>query len=169
MQTLKWCPPHGDGKIDDIHLVYEEKNNPDSWLNFTRSLEINFPNCADGFYTEKIDKSGSIMLYSHTANPEEKYEKKISLSFSRTEQKITQNTRLSDNEYLVFRVRTQTNETGKVISANYGIIEEKIGYITGFTIGTKFNPCENDVNLEDERVLRLQKNEQSRQKRRRIR
>ena len=169
LQTLKWCPPHGDGKIDDIHLFYEEKNNPDSWLNFTRSLEIYFPHCADGFYTEKIDKSGSIMQYSYTAYPEKKYEKKISLSFSRTEQKITQNTRLSDNEYLVFRVRTQTNETGKVISANYGIIEEKIKFITGFSIGAKFNPRENDVNLEDERVLRLQKNEQSRQKRRRIR
>ena len=109
------------------------------------------------------------MQYSYTAYPEKKYEKKISLSFSRTEQKITQNTRLSDNEYLVFRVRTQTNETGKVISANYGIIEEKIKFITGFSIGAKFNPRENDVNLEDERVLRLQKNEQSRQKRRRIR
>ena len=169
LQTLKWCPPHGDGKIDDIHLFYEEKNNPDSWLNFTRSLEIYFPHCADGFYTEKIDKSGSIMQYSYTAYPEKKYEKKISLSFSRTEQKIIQNTRLSDNEYLVFRVRTQTNETGKVISANYGIIEEKIKFITGFSIGAKFNPRENDVNLEDERVLRLQKNEHSRQKRRRIR
>lgn len=53
LQTLKWCPPYGNGKIDDIHLIYSEKNNPDSWLNFTRSLEINFPHCADGFYAEK--------------------------------------------------------------------------------------------------------------------
>ena len=169
LQTLKWCPPHGNGKTDDIHLTYKEENDPDSWLNFTRSLEINFPHCADGFYTAKTDKSGSAMQYSYAANPEKEYKKKISFSFSRTAQTITQNTKLPDDEYLVFRVRTQTNETGKVISANYGIIEERIRYITGFSFGAKFNSRENDANLEDERVLRLQKNEQSRQKRRRIR
>jgi hypothetical protein len=162
LQTLKWCPPYGDGRHDDVHLVYRAKINPHVWLDFSRSVEIYFPHSADGFYLEKTDGGGSRMRHSYAARTNEVYRKKIAFSFSRTEKAIVDNVKLADDEYLVFRTRTQTNENGRLVSANYGFIAEKIKYITGLDLSVKFNSCKNDPNLEDAQILRRQKIEQKR-------
>ena len=59
---------------------------------------------------------------------------------------------LPDDEYLVFRTRTATNQLGQVMSANYGRIGEKPNLAIGLSMKAWFNPKANDANLEDARV-----------------
>ena len=56
---------------------------------------------------------------------------------------------LPDDEYLVFRTRTATNQLGQVTSANYGRIGEKPNLAIGLSMKSWFNPKPNDTNLED--------------------
>lgn len=150
LQLLQWCAPYGNGVHDDMHIVYKSENSSDVWLEFSRSLEISFPNAADGFYTAKLDGSGSSLRYDYAAETDRLYNKKLHFSFGRTEKAITNNVLLADDEYLVYRVRSKTNEVGKVVSAHYGVICERIRYIMGFDISSIFNPNKNDANLESD-------------------
>ena len=152
LQSLQWCAPYGKGAHDDLHVVYKAENSPNVWLEFSRSLEISFPNEADGFYKAKIDASGSSLPHDYTAQPDRIYSKKLNFSFGRTEKAVTNNVSLKDDEYLIYRVRSKTNEVGKVVSAHYGIIGERIKYIMGFDISSMFNPTVNDTNLECNRA-----------------
>lgn len=154
LQSLQWCAPYGKGVHDDMHIVYKAESSSDVWLEFSRSLEISFPNAADGFYKAKLDGSGSCLRYDYTAETDRSYNKKLHFSFGRTEKAITNNVSLADDEYLICRVRSKTNEVGKVVSAHYGVIGERIRYIMGFDISSIFNPTVNDTNLESDWVYK---------------
>ena len=58
----------------------------------------------------------------------------------------------AENEYFIFRTRTETNELGQVTHANYGRIGEKLNLAIGLSVKTWFNPKDNDTNLEDSRA-----------------
>ena len=76
LETFKWCPPYGDGKHDDLHMLYEVWQNKDNWLSFRKKLTITAPNCVDGFYRRKVDAtSGFRNEYSAATN--EVYHKTI--------------------------------------------------------------------------------------------
>lgn len=49
LETLEWCPPYGNGKHDDLHLVFDGWRNPSEWLDFHENLSVSLPNCVDGF------------------------------------------------------------------------------------------------------------------------
>ena len=59
---------------------------------------------------------------------------------------------LPDDEYLVFRTRTATNQLGQVTSANYGRIGEKLNLAIGLSMKSWLNPKPTDTNLEDARA-----------------
>ncbi len=152
LETFQWCPPYGDGRHEDVYLFYEAWQSPTNWFLFSRKLTVTFPNCVDGFYRLRKDPF-SDFCYAYQANTNAVFEKSFELDFSRERAKIHRNIRPPDDEYLVFRVRTVTNELGQVVRANYGRIGEKIGHITGLSMRAWFNSTENDVNLEDSRFV----------------
>ena len=80
-ELLQWCAPYGKGVHDDMHIVYKSESSSDVWLEFSRSLEISFPNAADGFYKAKLDGSGSCLRYDYTAETDRSYNKKLYFSF----------------------------------------------------------------------------------------
>ena len=51
---------------------------------------------------------------------------------------------------MVFRTRTKVNDSGELVSANYGLIFEKSEYGIELNMRTAFNPIQNDTNLECE-------------------
>ena len=37
LEMLAWCPPYGNGRHDDVHMVFDGWHNPDDPLNFTNT------------------------------------------------------------------------------------------------------------------------------------
>lgn len=81
-----------------------------------------------------------------------KYEKELTYNVDRRGGKPDVVELPADDEYFVFRMRTVTNEVGKVIHANYGRIGEKSDHMFGLRMTTWFNTTDNDTNLEDARL-----------------
>ena len=148
LETLAWCPPYGNGRHDDVHMVFDGWHNPDDPLNFYEHLTLTFPHCADGFYRRTIDAT-SAFPYDYVAQTNQAFEKTLALRFARERMGITNRVELAADEYLIYRVRTQTNEQGVVTSAHYGRIGEKMSHLLRLTMRSWFNPTENDPNLED--------------------
>ncbi len=148
LEQMKWCPPYGDGKNDDVHLLLDAKRNPKVWGDFYTHLTLFFPNCVDGFYRCKLD-STSDFKYAYNAQPNAQYDKTLKLRFARTPNAVTNRVALAKDEYLIYRIRTQTNEFGQVTSAHYGRINERMSQLIGLSLQSLYNPNENDTNLED--------------------
>ena len=151
LETFKWCPPHGNGKHDDLHLFYEVWNNPTNWFSYLRKLTITAPNCVDGFYRRKVDEF-SRFRYDYSASTNETYLKEFRHVVDRRSGKFDELSHPSDDVYFIFRMRTATNEVGEVVRANYGRIGEKSDHMFGLRMKAWFNPNENDTNLEDARL-----------------
>lgn len=150
LETFKWCPPYGNGKHRDLHLLYESWQNPTNWLSYYRKLTITTPNCVDGFTVGKAD-SFSRFGYAYRADTNATYRPLFVMELDRRSGHITKNVKPKDDEYLICRVRTQTNELGRVTAANYGRIGEKPSHMFGLRMRSWFNPTPNDTNLEDAR------------------
>ena len=151
LETFKWCPPHGNGRHDDLHLFYEVWNNPTNWFSYLRKLTITAPNCVDGFYRRKVDEF-SRFRYDYSASTNETYLKEFRHVVDRRSGKFDELSHPSDDVYFIFRMRTATNEVGEVVHANYGRIGEKSDHMFGLRMKAWFNPNENDTNLEDARL-----------------
>lgn len=150
LETFRWCPPYGNGKHRDLHLLYESWQNPTNWFSYYRKLTITTPNCVDGFCVGKLD-SFSRFRYAYVADTNAVYRPAFVMELDRRSGSITRNQKPAEDEYLTYRVRTQTNEFGKITTANYGRIGEKPSHMFGLRMSSWFNPRPNDTNLEDAR------------------
>ena len=151
LETFKWCPPSGDGRHDDLHLLYEVWQDKGNWLSFCKKLTITAPNCVDGFYRRKVDATSGFR-YEYQAATNEVYEKTIVYNVDRRGGKPDVVELPRDDEFFTFRMRTATNETGKVVQAHYGRIGERSGHMFGLRMKTWFSTKPNDTNLEDARL-----------------
>ena len=151
LEMLDWCPPYGKGCHDDLHMVFDGWRDPKDWYDFHEHLSISFPNCVDGFYRRMADAS-SAFRYDYAAATNAVYSKGLDFRFARVTNGVTNRMCLAKDEYLVYRVRTQTNELGQVTHAHYGRIGEGMSQLIGLSIRSWFNSNDNDSNLEDART-----------------
>ena len=151
LERLEWCPPYGNGRHDDVHMVFDGWRNPQDWYDYHEHLSLYFPNCVDGFYIRPVDAT-SDFRYDYAALTNAAYGKGLDFRFARTMDGVTNRVSLAKNEYLVYRVRTQTNEFGHVTHAHYGRIGEGMSQLIGLSLCAWFNPTPNDTNLEDARA-----------------
>ena len=152
LETCQWCPPYGNGRHKDLELLYEAIEHPEQgWaVSYWNKLSINMPNCVDGFYKAKCSKYSSFP-YEYAANTNATYSKTLVLEIERKNDKMIKVDVPRNDEYFIFRTRTETNELGKVVKANYGRLGEKLNIAIGLSLKSWFNKNENDTNLEDAR------------------
>lgn len=150
LELLEWCPPYGNGKRDDLHLVFDGWRNPQDWDDYHEHLKVVFPNCEDGFYPLSVEPT-SAFRYAYRAQTNAVYQKSFEFRHVHTADGVKESTRLPPDTYLIYRIRTQTNELGQVTHAHYGRIGEKLTQYFGLTMKSWFNPSDNDTNLEDAR------------------
>lgn len=147
LESLEWCPPYGNGRHDDVHFVFDGWRNPQDWDDYHEHLKVSFPNAADGVCRLSVDPT-SAFKYAYHAQTNAVYEKELAFRHVHTVAGIGESQKLPPDVYLVYRVRTQTNELGQVTHAHYGRIGEKFTQYFGLTMKSWFNPADNDTNLE---------------------
>ncbi len=150
LETLEWCPPYGNGRHDDVHMMFDASRNSRDWYDFHEHLSIAFPNCLDGFYLRNADKT-SAFRYDYCADTNSVFMKREWLRFARTKCCVTNRVEFPKDSYLVYRVRTQTNSLGQITRAHYGRIGENMSQLIGLRMRSWFNPNANNANLEDAR------------------
>lgn len=142
-----WLHPYGKGEAADIIVLYEYTE-IDS-LTFSRNLTLTFgTNALDGVRRYKKDTFSK--LCSIYEAPETGYERSLSWAFEHTKKTI-KDTGDSKDECLVFRVRTQVDDKGNIVKANYGKIYGPIDCWRGkkrIKFVYYFNPEFNSRNLE---------------------
>jgi len=149
-----WVVPHGLGTHRDF-LFKLEKHHLTNDNNYRITLALNFSNEGDGIQSYYAHpREGSNLRLPHHA-PIAGYETELIVNRERTTTKRISKKDREDQNYF-FRVRTEKDEQGNIISALYGKIHgpiELAGFVTGFPTGSvKFNyylnPTPNDTNLE---------------------
>lgn len=149
LEKDEWVAPHGQGQNCDLIVNCDEQAS-DPWNGF-RKLTLTFgTNTLDGVRRCKLD-SFSRMRSIYQA-PVDGYEKTVTWTLERTSEKMDINEPPHD-EYFVFRVRTEVDDQGKIVKANYGKIYGPVQYgnLGGRLVLRMmyyFNPEVNSRNLE---------------------
>lgn len=150
-----WVAPHGQGTLADLLVKFTATyEGPQA---FSKRIDLSFSNPRDGVQAFPLDKTSEFMSL-YTA-PEEGYMPTLVDKQARTRTKILKSSEIARGQYLVFRVRSVTNEQGRIVSANYGkiygpnlldpIIEYgRMGDADRLMFTYYFNPTANDRNIE---------------------
>ena len=151
----EWMPPYGNGKQTDvlIRLGLEAKNDISD---FRATMDLCFTNSPySGVYRMQKEQF-SEMKSCYVADTNAVYETMVSNLYEKRPHKKTIDTRLTEDSYFVFRIRTTVDAFGKLVSAHYGKILGPWEFFGTMRTGTVcFNPTPNDTNLEDAETARL--------------
>ncbi len=143
-----WVVPHGKGTIADMWYVYDE--NFIDRDNFFIKLSFAFEGEKNGCYMRKIDNF-SQLISEHEASDTDFAPSKVCV-IEQEKGKYTKELRFAEDDYMVFRIRTKTDEQGKIISSQYGKIYGPVGvphrWSKKFSFTYYLNPTPNDRNLE---------------------
>ena len=143
-----WVAPHGSGRIPDIIVLYEYKG-IDPWT-FSKRLSLSFgTNALDGI--QRREKDIFSMFNSAYEAPVDMYEKTVFWEFERTKTNSIGAWNTPADEYYIFRVRTEVDDKGHIVKANYGKIYGPIDYGNGgnqIHFSCYFNPEVNSRSLE---------------------
>jgi hypothetical protein len=136
-----WVAPHGKGKISDLVFKAVSIRYVDRFKDYHYTLSVRFSNEADGFL--KFDQNiASDMKSPYLAPTEVKYQKSWTYFKKQEPQKETE-TNAEPSKGYFFRLRTQVDEVGNIISCHYA---KAYGDVPDLKI--YFNPTPNDQNLE---------------------
>lgn len=149
-----WMPPLGSGKCADMMIRYVREPRPDGYF---KSLDISFTNnpYAGVYLMDKDSHSEMDSVYEANTNGE--YVGTLRYEFERTAKGNHVISELGSGQYLVFRIRTEVDDDGNLVSAHYGRIMGALQYLEkgGMVLGPVFfNPTPNDTNLEDAETAR---------------
>ena len=144
-----WVAPYGRGSFSDMQLTYTWETGEGTWAR--HGFVIGFLNPQDGAYITQKDVY-CLLMSEHEARNDAKYAKEFHYAAERTDDRIIQDSKLGEREIIVFRVRTEMDQQGRIVNAQYGKIYGPFKFAQGpkklvdFTY--YFNPTPNDRNLE---------------------
>jgi hypothetical protein len=143
-----WVAPYGNGSEPDMTLTYVETKGENTWRRY--DFSIHFTNGQDGACLKQKDEYSQFQ--SDYEAPTNLHDTVFDFVYERTNDKIVQEKRVTQNDVLVFRVRTKRNGHGNVIEARYGKIYGPFKFADGpekfISFKYFFNPTSNDRNLE---------------------
>ncbi len=150
LEKVDWVAPYGKGLHGDIIVTFSEHFN--NTLNGRMSITLVFgTNLLDGVQSAKVDTFS--VLPSVYEAPTNDYKRSLYFEEERTRSKILSAIEPKEDEYFIFRVRSETDEHGNLLKAHYGklygpIHYGKMGNNTNLEMKSYFNPEEGSRNLE---------------------
>lgn len=161
-----WVEPYGRGVLPDFDIFYE-------WTGWNplecerQAFRVRFLNSKYNGYCFPDKTVESVFPYAYVADASTSYANDF------YDECVGTNARdgVFDNKKdMLFRIRSETNKVGKVVSCYYGRFLKLNCYLRrdgtgGLLLRYQYNPVPNDTNLEDEEVSR--RNERSRKSRQR--
>ncbi|MCZ7592174.1 MAG: Ig-like domain-containing protein [Kiritimatiellae bacterium] len=154
-----WVAPHGKGEIPDIvfalHREPEQKamrywgTQPRPYTLYDVTLSLGFSNNGDGIQSVFVAPGMASALRTLRYAPATGYLTNLVKHVRNTEDSVPQSDKREDQNYF-FRVRTQTNDDGSIVSALYGKISGDVDVAPGGRIRFTYylNPTPNDRNME---------------------
>jgi hypothetical protein len=136
-----WVAPHGEGKIEDLIFKVVVHRMVDEYADYRYDVTASFKNKNDGFV--KFDQFKPSELSAPYEAPENKTYADSWTYFKERDPQRGIVTNAEPNRGYIFRLRTQVDNSGRVISCHYA---KAIGDIPELEI--YFNPKPNDRNLE---------------------
>lgn len=151
LEVADWTAPNGSGKNSDIRIRVVARD--EDTLDFGYTMELSFEHVpfAGAYVRKKAMFSELRCDYNATTN-DAVYSSKIAFEVDRSGRTIRKWNLLDKDSYMVFRVRTQVDKYGRLISAHYGRIDGEWRFFERHEMtlpGIYFNKDENDTNLED--------------------
>jgi hypothetical protein len=161
LEHADWVSPHGKGKREDFQVLFQRGLTDDRGAFYQFTLTFCFKKPFDGVYLVKKDSVGSEMKTAYEADTNRMYETEITFSHDRVDDPvkmsvIVNDKLLAEDEYLVLRVRSETDREGRLSKTNYAKIYAPI-YAAwyGFRMTTYFNPDPNNPSLEADTTKNL--------------
>ena len=148
LMEADWIAPYGKGKIGDI--IFRMKKRYVSIQDFDSSLDLALTNAVDGVQETSLNEFQVSDFRLLRFAPSDGY----AITNLNVSESSTNYFHPDENQAFYFRVRTVTNESGRITSALYGKIRSYIGFDvrrdkTGVVNFTYYlNPTPNDRNLE---------------------
>jgi hypothetical protein len=143
-----WVAPYGKGKRADFFVNMYRRFEHSS--DYDATATISFPNKGDGIQLYEVleEFKSSSFKFPYEA-PTNNYQAKLILERHAT----LRSTKCSfnpDKDMYIFRVRTETDDEGNMVSACYGCINRRIEIGWGDVLDFEyhFNPVENERSLE---------------------
>lgn len=120
LMAWDWLPPHGKGRVADLLIRVDERKDGEEIQ--SRSLQLRFSNEHDGLIPiMKLHGVESVLKSPRTA-PENGYEmRELTIAYQKGQIISYEDLDKLPKGYF-FRIRTQVNTTGEVVSAYYGKI-----------------------------------------------
>lgn len=150
LKESDWVIPNGSGTTTDVEFKLEKDIR--SIVDFDYKLTMRFPNVGDGIQSYLVPKDNASTFKMPYHAPLENYHNELIRNIS-SRYKITDKDRPDQNYF--FRVRTEKDEEGNIVSALYGKIEGNIviqaaskDNLGRIKFKYYLNPTPNDTNLE---------------------
>jgi hypothetical protein len=161
LERADWTSPHGTGKREDFQVFFNLDAADEHWLSFKYVLTLRFPKPFDGFYRAKKDAGGSALRSVYEADTNRVYDSEITFiserrnDVERNKVNVTDQS-LKEDEYLILRIRSETDKDGRLVKANYAKLYAPLFAARyGFLVTTYFNPKVNSPSLEADTTRNL--------------
>ena len=145
LEAMDWVYPDGNGKYTDILVTFHADATRIAQTPWApvENISFDFTNPGDGLQFHKTDM-WSDLRSAYCANVSLPFESRVILHCD------GQGHAFRVENYLIVRVRSQKNETGEIISANYAKLYGGLSVREGKLriMAVYFNPRPNDTNLE---------------------
>ena len=153
----QWMPPLGDGQCEDV-LIRQSVSAVNDTSEFRVALDVCFTNVPYAGVLLRKKDGCSERKTAYRADKDVEYKGSLSFVYERRKGLVLQDSRLDEESYLIFRIRTKVDEKGRLVSAHYGRIDGPWEFFGTMRMrAVYFNPKPNDTNLEDdETVQRVQ-------------
>lgn len=125
LENGDWVSPYGEGKVSDFVFTYHAKMR--AYRDYECSFELTFDNDKDGIQEFSFDSNEQSSYKWPFEAPESNYEKKKSRYEVKKPGKNLQ-TDAKKNVNYIFRVRTKTDNSGKIVEAKYGKLKGEFGF-----------------------------------------
>lgn len=155
MELFDWVQPFGNGKHDDVLLMFQA-DVKDPIFDICHTMSVCFTNTPyGGAYVCQKEKLSDFQI-DYMADTSKEYKNNFFFVRERKADGTRCFNNLPKDSFLVFRTRTKVDEKGNLVSAHYGAIsgEWAFGSETMRMDDVCFNPVENDTSIEDGFFLR---------------